>query len=441
MDPRTLKARWGAVLATGFPALLALAFLQPSDLSSPGQVLNFLGRVAGITGLTALLLAAALSSRVPGFDRRFGGLTKLWQTHHLLGAAALILLMLHPILLALAASESSPAAAANTLIPRDGGGLAIGLGWLALVLMMVFLAPSFHFFGRPDYARWKWLHRLAGPVIVLALGHTLMFGRTLPSWLESVLWLILASLAVSAVVYRFIFSRTIGRLRYSVKEVVNVANNLVELVLQPVDKRRLAYQAGQFVYLAPYDRQLEAGYAEEHPYTLSSSPADPLLRIAIKDLGDASRAIQTIRPGSTVTIEGPYGAFFPEGSEADIGAQLWIAGGIGITPFLGRARDLERRAAAADIHLIYCVQDEARARFIDELKVLSSRVKGLRVTPHYFYQHGPLNAAFISRHCPDWTERLLLICGPPGLNELAHRLARDGGVPKFRIRTEEFDLL
>ena len=50
--------------------------------------------------------------------------------------------------------------------------------------------------------------------------------------------------------------------------------------------------------MAPFDRSLSAGYGEEHPYTLSSSPDEDRLRIAIKDLGDASRAIQTIRPAA-----------------------------------------------------------------------------------------------------------------------------------------------
>src|SRR5690606_31586100 len=145
-------------------------------------------------------------------------------------------------------------------------------------------------------------------------------------------WVLLAGAAVAAVAYRLVFSRRVGRLRYVVTDIERPANNIVELSLEPRG-RALEYAPGQFVYLAPYDPALRAGYGEEHPSTLSSSPAGRR-RVAIKDLGDASRAIQDIARGSEVRIEGPYGDFFR--GDADASDELWIAGGIGITPFLSR---------------------------------------------------------------------------------------------------------
>lgn len=419
------------------PAVLGLAGLGASDWISAGTLLNYLGRLTGIAGLTLLLLAAALSARVPGFDRHFGGLTKLWHTHHLLGAWAMILLMLHPLLLGLAASDVSLSAAVATLFPPLSA-VGVWLGWAALMVLMIFLAPSFSFFGKPEYGRWKLLHRLSGPAVILALAHTFLFGRTLPGRSDLIIWSLLALAAVGAVAWRFVFSRRIGRLPYTVGEVICIANNLVELVLKP-RKRHLKFHAGQFVYLAPYDQSLEAGYGEEHPYTISSSPHDPNLRIAIKDLGDASRAIQSIEPGSKVTIEGPYGAFFRESGIDQ--AQLWIAGGIGITPFLGRARFLDHRGEPVDVVLIYCVQDEARARFLEELQALEESLPGLKVVCHYFYRQGPLDLDFIAAHCPDFAHRTAYICGPLPLNHLATRLLRAAGVSQKTIHTEEFELL
>ena len=425
---------WVSVVLIGAGSLMAVSLEQPGSIA---EVLDALGRVTAIAGLMLLLLAAALSARVPGFDRWFGGLTRLWKTHHWLGAGSLVLLLAHPLLLALAASSDGLNAAVALLFPPLDQW-QIWSGWLALLLMMVFLAPSFAFFGNPDYQRWKRVHRLAGPAVVLALVHAWQYGRTLPGEADKWLWLVLAALAVGAVAWRFVFSRRIGRLRYKVARVIGVANNLVELVLAPAGRRRLEYEAGQFVYMAPFDRGLSAGYGEEHPYTLSSSPDEDRLRIAIKDLGDASRALQTIRPGSRVTIEGPYGDFFPEREPEK---QLWIAGGIGITPFLARARHLARRGRAADIRLVYCVQDEARARFHDELHTIADELAGFEVIPHLFYRQGPLDAAFLDARVPDLIEREAFICGPPGLNGLARRLLIGAGIGRGHIHTEEFELL
>ena len=81
------------------------------------------------------------------------------------------------------------------------------------------------------------------------------------------------------------FSRRAARLKHTVKTVTPVANNVVELTLQP-EGRRLKYAAGNFVYLTPFDKQLKAGRGEEHPYNAVIVAAEPDLRIAIKDLGD-----------------------------------------------------------------------------------------------------------------------------------------------------------
>lgn len=433
---------WIAVVLIAVTSLAAAGLERPEN---PTQILDALGRATGIVGLAMLLLAAALSARVPGFDRWFGGLTRLWKTHHRLGAGSLILLLLHPVLLSLARADSGLDATVELLFPPLSDW-PIWAGWAGLLLMMVFLAPSFSFFGHPDYRRWKLLHRLAGPAVILALVHAWQYGRTLPADVDKWLWLVLAAMAVGAVAWRFVFSRRIGRLRYRVARVVAVANNLVELVLEPAGRRRLEYDAGQFVYMAPFDRELSAGHGEEHPYTLSSSPDEEDLRIAIKDLGDASRAIQTVRPGSRVTIEGPYGRFFPDRDadgehDGDPVKQLWIAGGIGITPFLGRARWLSGRQRRCDIRLVYCVQDEARARFLEELRAIAEEMDGFEVIPHFFYRQGPLDSEFLDAHVPDLAEREAFVCGPPGLNQLAKRLLAAAGIGRKRIHIEEFELL
>ena len=417
------------------PFFLALLQARGPDLADAASVLNWLGRLAGIVGLTCLLLAAALIIRVRGFDRLFGGLTSLWKIHHRLGAASFLLLLAHPLLLSFAALDVSISAAVDILFPPRGSAQAF-YGWSALIIMMVFMAPTFAFFGQPPYQRWKWVHRTSGAAVVLALVHTLMVGRTFPSPLDRLLWLGLAALAAGAIAYRFVFSRGLGRRRYRIVDVAHPANNVVELSLE-AEGRPLHYRAGQFVYLTPYDRNLAAGYAEEHPYTLSSSPTEKHLRIAIKDLGDSSRALQHVTPGSSVQVEGPYGDFFPD----RFGRELWLAGGIGITPFLGRARFLAAKGEPADVVLIYGVQDEARALFRAELEGIAQAHEGFVLALHFFYREGPLNREFLERHCPDFAERSAYLCGPSTQMDLARHVLLAGGSDAERIFTEEFVLL
>ncbi len=428
---RSHLATWTLAL---LPGLMALAFLSGRDFSSPDATLNTLGRLTGIWGMALILVAAMLCCRVPGFDRPFGGLTKLWQLHHRLGAWGFLLILAHPVLLSLAAAGVSLDAALATLFSWRA---EIVWGWVALLALMVFMAPTFDFFGQPEYQRWKWLHRLSGVMLVFALIHTFMLSRTLPGIWSYLVWGTFTALTLTAIGYRWLYSRWRGRLRYRVSGVAHPANNVVELSLEPLGQH-LEYQAGQFVYLTPWDEHLASGRGEEHPYTLSSAPGEPILRTAIKDLGDASRAIQSIAPGSEVSIEGPYGRFFPDAFDAP---ELWIAGGIGITPFLGRLRHAVRQGEPLRAHLVYCVQDESRALFRDELQSLIQKLPQSRFSLHLFYQRGPLDLDFIRSACPDFGARSAYLCGPMPLIELARGLLVRGGVAPARIVTEEFVLL
>lgn len=426
---------WGIAL---LPTLLFLLNLGASDVASTGALVNAVGRGTGVAGLSMLLTAAILSARVPGFDRLFGGLTRLWRTHHLLGAWSLILLLLHPVLLALAGAEASVTTASDTLFPPFSD-TASWSGWAALVLMMAFLAPSFAFFGPPRYERWKKLHRLAGPAVALALAHNFWLSRGLPQWLDIALWSTLALLAVGAVVWRFVFSRRIGRLSYTVEEVAPVANNVVELSLQPAGGS-LEYEPGNFVYLTLEDHSLESGRGEEHPYTLSSSPDEQQLRIAIKSLGDASRAAQSVQPGTRARVEGPYGRFFLSPDRVTQ-PELWVAGGIGVTPFLARMRHLRHRGEPADVCMIFCVQDPAREIFTTELHDLAEALEGFRLNIHYFYREGPLSSDYLKAACPDLGQRVVYICGPDQLNALVRQHASNAGIQASNIHSEGFQLL
>jgi predicted ferric reductase len=418
------------ILALG--AFLPLALLLEKPESIP-DALTFLGRAAGILGLSFFLLAGLISVRIPGFDVWFGGLTQLWKVHHVLGAASFVLVMAHPLLLAFSAARASVHAAAAVLFPA-AAAWDVWAGWLAFAAMAVFLAPTFWFFGQPEYQRWKALHAFSGLALVLGVTHALPLSQG--SWGQAV-WLGYGGLALAAFVYRKLLAPRLTRRPYTVADVRPVSRGVVELTLAP-EKELLRYRAGQFVYLTPLDPGLASGRGEEHPYTLSSAPGERALRIAIKDAGDATRALQTVAPGSRALVEGPYGAFFRVRRTNP--RELWIAGGIGLAPFLSAARALGA-GEAVDVHLIYCVQDETRAHFLSELEEIAAKISGFKIWNHFFYREGPLGSAFIAARCPDFSAREVYLCGPPPFTAAARRELRQGGVSASRIHSEDFTWL
>lgn len=412
------------------PLAVALPRLGGPD-GPPELWLTWVGRVAGILGLAMMLLAGVVSCRVPGFDRPFGGLARLWRLHHWLGFAAFILVMVHTLALGFAAVPASLDAAVATLFPPLSHG-ALWSGWLAWVALVIFLAPTFDFFGKPHYQRWKRLHLVSAVALLLGLWHALLLaGETWPWWL-------LGSAGLGAIAWRKGVAPR-RRHAYQIEEVVPLARGVVELVLRP-EGEGIRHEIGQFVYLTPLDERLVAGRCEEHPYTIASAPSDSRLRIGIKDLGDASHALQAVTPRTRAMIEGPYGDFFERRFPRR--AMLWLGGGIGITPFVGAARDLAAQGSTeARTHLIYLANGPDRAYYQNEFRAIAERIEGFAYTHHYYRDQGPLTEDFLRECCPDYTEREIYLCGPAAMNAHLKQLLAGQGVPASRIHSEVFDFL
>jgi len=430
----TTLIRLTTIALATWPLAVLAADLYVGTPADTSAWLHWFGRAAGLIGFAWFLLAMTLSVRLPRFDLALGGLLALWRVHHWLGAISFVLLMLHPPLLALASVSAGPQAVLATLVP-PASTWAVWSGWAALLLMMVFQAPSFSFFGSPRYQRWKLLHRLSGAAMVLALVHALALPGLLKPVTAEWVWGSLTALAAAAFLWRLLLSRWLSRRQYRITRVNSLAPRVVELTLEGPPLR---YDAGQFVYLTPLDPALPAGRGEEHPYSLVSAPQEPCLRIAIKELGDASSALMRVAEGSLATVEGPYGRFLPPQHD---GAALWIGGGIGIAPFVSAARAFASQSGKVNVQLVYCANDPSRAYYLAELERIAASQPGFVVHPHYFAEQGPLTASFLEDCAADYRQRMCYICGPSALLNLAETILTGEGMPRRHIRMEEFNLL
>jgi predicted ferric reductase len=414
------------------PTVIAWPRFAPLQGDGAVAVLEAGGRLAGILGLSAMLAAAMLSVRLPGLDRWFGGLPRIWTIHRLLGFSAFLLIMLHVVLLGFSALPVAPVTPMGVLFPPLSFG-EIWIGWTSLLLMVIFLAPTFQFFGRPAYQGWKRLHLLSVPAFVLGALHAIILVE------QAAVWWALAGLALAAVLWRKVFSPWLGRHDYTVEGVTHLTPDVVEISMVP-RAGALSHDAGQFVYLTPRDPKLAAGWGEEHPYTIASAPGDTRIRVGIKALGDASQALQRVTPGTVVELEGPYGNFFERFEPSR--KRLWFGGGIGITPFVSGARHLAREpASGTHVTLIYLAHRPERAYYLDELQQIAQGHERFDALAHYFQERGPVDEAFVRAHCPDFDEREIYICGPPGMVDHLMELLARAGVPKARTHTEAFDFL
>jgi ferredoxin-NADP reductase len=216
--------------------------------------------------------------------------------------------------------------------------------------------------------------------------------------------------------------------------------------------RPLDYAAGQFLFvnfrsladtLHPVEISLERQVFsvrpgemanQFHPFSITSAPGDPELRITVKAVGDYTSAIRGLEAGAAAVVEGAYGSF----SHRNAGErQIWLAGGIGVTPFLSMARSLGTEGGPA-IDFYYCVEHADEALFLDELRAIAGRREDFRIVVVPRDTDGFLTAKRLEEELGDLSAAHTLICGPPAMIRSLTSQLRQHGVPSTQIHSEEF---
>lgn len=197
----------------------------------------------------------------------------------------------------------------------------------------------------------------------------------------------------------------------------------------------MRWQAGQFAFVSATG----AGMGEPHPFTIASAPtADGSLRLGIKALGGWTRHLpERLAPGQRVRVDGPYGRFV---FRKRVPRQVWLAGGIGITPFMAWAEALTD-ADRQDIALVWAVTTRDEAFAADRLAAIAARHPNLKVHIVASAEHGRLTAERLARLVPfALRESELFYCGPTGLRDAIVSGLKAMGQHPRRVHSEAFEL-
>jgi predicted ferric reductase len=386
--------RPGILLLCAVLAVTVLLWIFAKVDGGAVGIVRSLAQLSALLAATLAVLNYVLAARARTIERLFGGLDKMYMVHRLVGGGAFLFMLYHPIFLAVNVLPNW-SLALRYFIP--GGNLAYTLGIIALALFIVLIVLTI--FVRLPYHFWKRTHILMGIPLVFVGFHTFIVPSDASSFWPLTAWMaLLFAAAGMAVVYkRFLYTRFGPRFSYTIRGVVQLGA-VTEIQLVP-HGAPLSFLPGQFVFVSFLSARLSP---EKHPFTISSSPSSPELRLSVKNLGDWTSGLAALSLGTDAVVYGPYGVF---GERAFRGTQdqVWIAGGIGITPFLGiaaaRANAPETRGVA---HLFYCTKTKEEAVYLRELEDIAARTKTFRVTSHVSDEKGFITA-----------ERVLAIAGVP----------------------------
>jgi len=399
---------------------------SPASLEDPFKVL---AKVSAFSALAFLSMNFLLSTRARWLEGLFGGMDRMYGAHCTVGRISLIWMIMHPIALAMANMGDRDRL---TAIFLPGTDLGHTFGTLSLVLFFTLLALTIVY--TQPYATWLSGHRFMGLVLLMSGCHALLSGSdvaahpTLYAWTAA-----LTCVGVLAFLYTLFLYRFIGRkARTTVADVVSRPGSLDVFLHRPTG---FELRPGQFVYAG-----FDGTDGENHPYSISGWD-DRLVRLSIKASGDLTEALPSlIGTGVEVTVHGPYGRFGEKRPKER--GEVWIAGGIGITPFLSLLQAESQSPSGNDILLIWSYRVLGELPYEEDILGFAARIPGLEFVHWNSMERGRVDvAAMESLLGEDLTSRRFLICGPRAMmRSLSKQLVNAGVMPKD-IVLEDFNLI
>jgi ferredoxin-NADP reductase len=214
------------------------------------------------------------------------------------------------------------------------------------------------------------------------------------------------------------------------------------MVRLSLDGARFTYAAGQAALLGM------SGQPEQVPYSIASAPAEAITERQIEFLiklesGGWGPHLAGLARGARVVVQGPVGSFVfpPHPVERHF---LFVAGGTGIAPLRAMIRQAFSTRLPGKLHLLYSARTPIDFAYLPELRTyvregrLQMALTATREVPRRW--HGGRGRITAERLAPliETPETLCFVCGPASMVDAVPRMLVDLGIPRKRIRIEEW---
>lgn len=402
---------------------IVVAILGPivwlPGMVSGNNAIPLFSQYLGMSAIIAMAISMLIATRWPGIERVFGALDQSYRLHKWLGLWAIATTFLHDTIDA--DIEGSGGRSALGEIAETAGEIGLN-GLLILVLITVATFIPYHL--------WKWTHRFIGVFFVLSVFHYLFIEKPFSNIDPLGLYMLLACIVgLVAYIYTSMPRRFRPAYHYRIDQIEKQGDALAVSLLP--EKRVLRHLAGQFCFIS-----FEGlGLVEPHPFTLSAPPhEDGRIRMTIGPLGDYTmRLISRLEVGATARVEGPFGDF-----KIARGSQIWIAAGIGITPFAAMAGSLQ--SDEGPVTLYYTVKSRQKAAHLEDLESIASSHPNFQLVLRESSIEGRLSAAQIIDGEGSLKNKHVLYCGPAILRKALWEGMRDHGLSARRFHYELFEI-
>jgi predicted ferric reductase len=422
---RTNLGNWFIILLVLLTIGVWLVF-PPENDGRENFVRQYAGEVIGSVNIVLMACSLFLSTRPKWVEPFFGGLDKMYVTHRHTSTAAFLLIFVHVL--------TVPISTHWVL-----GNYLAAIAFVGIVsTALITLAPRIPYLNRltgGTYEGWKNIKKYVGIFFIIAYFHPLLIAHPLDAFIAINFVQIFFIIGALSYLYTEIFGRFFRKyVPYAVEAVKHPNQSTTEVTLRAKKDSIQKQRAGQFLFVRfPGDRALN----QSHPFTISSAPQEDVLRLTIKASGDFTRDLfARLKAGMDATIEGAYGLFdYKTGGPK----QVWIAGGIGLTPFLSFLRAMDG-TLNHDIDFYYTVRHKEEALFTDEIEAAAKRNPRLKAHVRFSATDGSLTIEDILKHAGGSVKEYhIYMCGPLPMVQAFEKKFLTLGVPAGNIHFEEFN--
>lgn len=414
-----------------------------NNITDAASALGAFSRLSSLVATDLLLIHMLLVARVPWIDKYYGH-DKSTIAHKKLGKPILYLVIAHF------------AASLTQFAITDGKNLLdeflslisifeLLLATASLALMVLVVVTSLNIARRKlSYEAWFIVHLLSYIAVGVAVPHLFTMGSDIAGKpIPTIYWVTLYAFVTFNVVWYRVLVPVLRGLRHNlrVQAVVRESSDSVSIYLSGTQLDKLGGQAGQFYLFRPLTPKQ---WWRPHPFSISAAPNSNFVRFTIGARGDDTALLQSIKPGTRVMLEGPYGVFTEERRTRE--RVLLIASGIGIPPVRALAESMASRPG--DLTVIYRVRNAEDAALLEEVREIARR---RQINLHVVEGRRGSNDSWLNwdaRNLPDqarliemapWvSESDVYICGPLEWTKSVERAVKRAGTPEHQIHAEEY---
>ncbi len=422
----------------GAAAVVGLWWFNTPHVSGFGDWLTNAGRILGLLAGYSMVVLVALMARIPPLERGIGS-DRLARWHSMGGRYTVCLVVAHGLLILW-----GYAVTAHTNVVHEGWTLLrsypdVLMATVAgLLFVGVGISSARAARRRLRYETWYYLHFYTYLAIALAFSHQFATGAEfMANTAARAAWISLYTTVGALLVWYRIVVPIDQAVRHQIRvsSVVRESPTTVSVIMSGRGLDELRAEPGQFLRFRFLTRDL---WWASNPYSLSAPAFPHAMRITVKDLGDHSRSLANLQPGTRVVAEGPFGALTARRRTQR--RVLLIAAGVGITPLRAMFETLPT-TGPGDLTLLYRASCQEDVLFRGELEsIAASKQARLHFVVGSRAQLGgdPLSAESLS-WLPDLPGHDVFLCGPQEMQVKVQRSLRALGVPRKRIHVESFE--